>query len=161
MNDLQEFDLQVLEFKHHAPFDGCHHQWQYILIDRELGIYPVVFTDGHGSASEVVDHYLDDDAPWYFTDFRLYDWPQGPDDELMRELPFGWYPHFWKAAEEIGDTVYPRTIGFPWTCADCEQVIGMEEPPTEMSGYRGIGGMAIEPDGWLCLACSRVPEEDV
>lgn len=146
---------QVLEFKRVAPFDGCFHRWEYIAMTWEgketrPTCHPIVFTDNMLKIHEVVGHLVFHDfglgPPSYtydhYRDPTVYDWGQ----ELFNEVPYGYFPEFYAAAEELG-------LEFPWQCAECERII-TDEPPCEMAGYKGNGGIGIEPTGWICSECA-------
>ena len=149
--------MRILEFKHIAPFDGCFHEWQYIGVSND-GIDPITLRGGNLRAYEIVDlaegKHIDRPS-WelgFHKDFTWYDWPENPDDELMRMLSYNWYPAFWRFALEHG-------LEFPWQCYECGRLVGLDEPPTEMAGYRGNGGVGIRVEGWICTECANAPKE--
>ena len=146
--------MKVLEFKHHAPFDGCFWQYEYVPYS----------TDGSGivtayniseekwpykqSPQEILNHGLMEldlelgeyEWNWQYDSFQVYDWTQS----LHKHLPDGWFTTFSAFADR-------HDLKFWWVCAECGHKT--DEPPFEMAGYHGNGGVGIEVDGWLCDTC--------
>ena len=162
--------FQVLEFKHHSPFDGCYWRYEYILLeyfpsDPKPTLYPLVFTENYLSEVDVVDLlvYEDYESPEesFYNEYMekmqlrkydtptVYDW--GP--ELFKEIPYNYFPEFARVNEEF--KVDPP---FTWQCDEC----GGEssEAPMFKSGYRGNGGIGIEVTGWLCASCHYERERE-
>jgi hypothetical protein len=149
--------MKVLEFKHHAPFDGCFWRWEYIPFD-DKGAYNVsadLKWPYRQSIAEVLEHGLKElDLPvgdyewsWQYDTFSIYEW----DRKLYKCLPGNWFPVFAEFAENHG-------LEFWWHCENC----GKEtcEYPYQYAGYHGNGGVGVEIDGWLCEDCVALEEEE-
>ena len=149
--------MKVLEFKHHSPFDGCFWRWEFLCIDDDGDVLPIIWTENgdHLSDEELVKAYTGQEeiaGKWGFTKFdcfTMYEWG----DELFREVPDNYIPDFAYFAEE-------NDLEFHWWCEECGAEMVTAAELWASIGWRSNGAVGLESNGWLCSACQPLYCED-
>lgn len=147
--------IELLEFRHIAPFEGCHWRYEYFVVRRSgmvLRYWPVVFTMCQISPDEVLDHgYLGLPVPreiryyWdFFRDFRIYEWKTALDEEV---IPAGYWPVFHRFCKNH------NWIWFSWRCRKCSNK--QTAAPRFAGEILNAGGAHYEPGGYLCTKCRK------
>lgn len=137
--------MRILEFKHVAPFNGCWWRWEYVAVDEDGVVIPIVFTDGHLTAEKVVAVSAGGDFGFYTDFFKEFTWLPW-DATLYDEIPSSYIPAF-------ADFAKGRGLEFLWYCGSCGNP--QYELPIDWSpsSCYSCGGINWEADGWLCNDC--------
>jgi len=157
-------EYKVLEFKHHAPYDGCHWQWEYVLVGTTHNNHGTfvhqVWNIAHYEprygpkmdqvmVQKVVNDPEDSSIPWNYDTFLLFPL----DDNLWDEVPTNYIPTFVKFfngswVDGTEPVVKDLDYSFKWKCGYGGELT--DDYPFLDTGYRGNGGVGVEYDGWVC-----------
>jgi hypothetical protein len=152
--------VQLLEFKHIAPFEGCHWRWEYFIVHtprkRAIG-YPIVFADNHLRRDEIMLYgYHERGVPrsarfyWgFFGKFQVYEWSTALDEQV---IPVPWWPAFWEFCRGA------RWVTFSWLCDECGEK--QWSRPRYAGEMVSGGGTNYEPAAYLCCGCHLEREND-
>ncbi len=157
-------EYKVLEFKHHAPYDGCFWQWSYLLVGTTHNnhgtfvhsIHNIAYYEpkyGHkmdqNMIQKVVNDPEDNDIPWQYDTFSFFPL----NDELWDEVPTNYIPTFIKFfngswIDDSDPVVKGLDYVFKWKCGFGGELT--DALAFLNTGYQGNGGIGIEYDGWVC-----------
>lgn len=159
-------EYKVLEFKHHAPYDGCFWEWNLFLVVFDGSgedtivdnIWPIYFSGDQSGRSHKFDIEMaqkmlrdpeDNDIPWTFD--TIYAEPL--DDDLWDKMPTNLIPtliEFFNGSWINDSEPAIKDLGytFKWKCGFGGELTS--ELAFLNNGYRGNGGVGLEYDGWVC-----------